>query len=139
MKKRVRTYFGPTINILRLCFGSEFHATKYLAHGVSQLVSAANTAMRSMNRSCALLPIFDPELRCKLFDSSVLPILSYANEVWGVDEGIGEVAELLLTMLCIGYFCSTCLPLGTGLHAIVLAELSSFLLRFYWSRQLFRQ
>ena len=75
--------------------GFEFHATKNLAHGVSQLVSAAKKAMHSMNRRCALLPISDPELRCKLFDSLVLPILSYASEVWGVDEKIGDAAELL--------------------------------------------
>ena len=48
-----------------------------------------------MNRRCALLPISDPELLCKLFDSLVLPILSYASEVWGVDEKIGDAAELL--------------------------------------------
>ncbi len=40
-----------------------------------------------MNRRCALLPISDPELQCKLLDRLVLPIhvLSYAREVWGVD------------------------------------------------------
>ena len=39
--------------------------------------------------------ISDPELRCKLFESLVLPILSYASEVWGIDEKLGEAAELL--------------------------------------------
>ena len=34
------------------------------------------------------LPIFDPEIRCKLFDRLLLPILSYAGEVWGDDEVI---------------------------------------------------
>ena len=68
---------------------------KNLAHGVSQLVSSAKKAMHSMNRRCALLPISDPELRCKLFDSLVLPILSYASQVWAVDEKIGDAAELL--------------------------------------------
>ena len=71
------------------------HATKNLAHGVSQLVSAAKKAMHAMNRRGAILPISDPEQRCKLFDSLVLPILSYASEVWGVDEKLGEAAELL--------------------------------------------
>ena len=56
----------------------EFHVTKHLAHGVSQLVSSAKKAMPSINRNCALLPISDPELRCKLSDS--LPILSYDSE-----------------------------------------------------------
>ena len=75
--------------------GFEFRATKSLAHGVSQLVSSAKKAMHSMNRRCALLPFSDPGLRCKLFDSLVLPILSYASEVWAVDDKIGDTAELL--------------------------------------------
>ena len=75
--------------------GFELHATKNLAHGVSQLVSAAKKAIHSMNRRCALLPNSDPELRSKLFDSLVLPTLSYASEVWGVDEKTGDAAELL--------------------------------------------
>jgi len=73
--------------------GSEFYATKNLAQGVSQLVSAAKKAMHSMNRRCALLPISDPELQCKLLDSLVLPIPSYASEVWAVDENIGDAAD----------------------------------------------
>ncbi len=52
-----------------LKIGFECHATKNLAHGVLQLVSAAKKGMHSMTRRCALLPISDPELRCKLFDS----------------------------------------------------------------------
>jgi len=48
-----------------------------------------------MNRRCALFPISDPGLRCKLFDSLVLPILSYASKVWAVDEKVGDAAELL--------------------------------------------
>ncbi len=51
--------------------------------------------MHAMNRRGAILPISDPELRCKLFDSRVLPIMSYAGEVWGVDEKLGAAAELL--------------------------------------------
>ena len=58
--------------------GFGFHATKKLAHGVSELVSAANKAMHAMNRRCACLHISDPKQRCKLFDSLVLPMLSYA-------------------------------------------------------------
>ncbi len=69
--------------------GFEFHATKSLAYGVSKLVSAANKAMHAMNRRCAFLHISDPKQRCDLFDSLVLPILSYASEVWAVDEKPG--------------------------------------------------
>ena len=34
-----------------------------------------------MNRRCAFLHISDPKQRCKLFDSLILPILSYASKV----------------------------------------------------------
>ena len=52
--------------------GFEFHATKILSHGVSELVSAANKAMHAMNRRCAFLQISDPKQRCKLFDCPFL-------------------------------------------------------------------
>ena len=66
--------------------GFEFHATKDVAHCVLQPVSAAKKAMHAINRRCALLPISDPELWCKLFDNLVLSILSYASTVWVLME-----------------------------------------------------
>ena len=75
--------------------GFELHATKNLSHGVSKLVSAANKAMHAMNSRCAFLHISDPKQRCKLFDSLVLPIFSYASEVWAVDKNVGKSAEQL--------------------------------------------
>ena len=72
--------------------GFELHAIKALTYGVPGLVSAANKAMHAMNCRCAFLHISDPKQRCKLFDSQVLPILSYArlSEVWAVDEEVGN-------------------------------------------------
>ena len=77
--------------------GFEFHATSRLAHGVPKLVSAANKAMHAMYHRYTFLHITDPKQRCKLFDSLVvlLPILSYAREVWAVDNEMGESAEQL--------------------------------------------
>ena len=72
--------------------GFELHATIILSHSVSKLVSAANKAMHAMNRRCAFLHISDPKQRCKLFDSLALPILSYAGEVWAVDQISGPVS-----------------------------------------------
>ena len=53
--------------------------------------------MHAMNRRCAFLHISDPKQRCKLCDSLVLLILSYACEVyiWAVDKEVGESAEQL--------------------------------------------
>ena len=61
--------------------------------GTSFLVAAAREAMFAMQRRCALLGIRDPAMQCKLFDTLVLPILSYACEVWAMNPNVGEAAE----------------------------------------------
>ena len=48
-----------------------------------------------MRRRCAELGIRDPALQCKLFDTLVLPILSYGVEGWGVKPSFGKAAEAL--------------------------------------------
>ncbi len=105
--------------------GFEFHATKNLARGVSQLVSAAKKAMHSMNRRCALLPTSD---------SLLLPILRYASEVWGVDEKIGDAAELLHRQFLKHILDDR----DSTANVIVLAELGRFPLCFHWWQQILR-
>ena len=39
--------------------------------------------------------IRDPAMQCKLFDTLVLPILSYSCEVWAVYTNVGEAAEVV--------------------------------------------
>ena len=74
----------------------------------------------------------DPGLRCKVFDSLVLPILSYASEVWAVDDKIGDAAELLHR-----HFLKHLLGVrDSTANAIVLAELGRFPLCFHWWRQI---
>jgi len=80
------------------------------------------------------LPISDPKVRCKLFDSLVLPILSYASEVWGVNGGIGDAAELLHRQFLkrmLGVRDST-----ANFVVLLVAELGR--LRFHWWRQILR-
>ena len=90
-------YFSQKTFITHLEEEEEFYkllpANK--ADRVSKLVSAANKAMHAMSCRCAFLHISDPKQRCKLIDSLVLPILSYASEVWAVDKKVGESAEQL--------------------------------------------
>ena len=71
------------------------HATKAMTFGTSLLLAAARKAMFAMRRRGALLGIRDPAMQCKLFDTLVLPILSYACEVWAVSPNVGEAAEVL--------------------------------------------
>jgi len=79
------------------CLGFVLHATKKLTFGtdLDALVATAKKALFAMRRRCALLGIRDPALQCKLFDTLVLPILSYGCEVWGVDTKCGAAAEAL--------------------------------------------
>ena len=64
--------------------GFGFHATKDMKIGTAFLVAAAGNALFAMWRQFLLLGLSDPAKQCKLFDTLVLPILSYACEVWGV-------------------------------------------------------
>ena len=61
--------------------GLVFHAIKDMKIGTAFLVAAARKALFAMRRQCLLLGLSDPAKQCKLFDTLVLPILSYACEV----------------------------------------------------------
>ena len=88
--------------------------------------------MHAMNRRCAFLHISDPKQRCKLFDSLVLPILSYASEVWAVDKKVGKSAEQLHWQ-----FLKHILGVrGSTATLIVLAEFGRYPLRFHWWQQI---
>ncbi len=68
------------------------------------------------------------------FDSLVLPILSYAIEVWAVDDKIGDAAELLHRQFLkhlLGVRDSTA-------NVTILAELGRFPLCFHWWQQILR-
>ena len=84
-----------------------------------------------MRRCCALLGIRDPALQCKLFDTLVLPILSYGCEVWCVDAKCGAAAEALHK----GFMKSLLgVRKSVGTH-MVLAELDRFPLQVqFWLR-----
>ena len=79
--------------------GFVFHAIKALHFGTEALMTVARKALFAICiwQCCAQLGIRDPALQCKLFDTLVLPILSYAYgcAVWGVDAKCGAAAEAL--------------------------------------------
>jgi len=68
------------------------------------------------------------------FDSLVLPVLSYASEVWGVDEKIGDAAELLHRQ----FLKHTLGVRDSTANVIVIAELGRFPLCFHWWQQILR-
>ncbi len=75
--------------------GFTFHATGDMSFGTGIWVAAARKALFAMQRQCALLGIRGPALQCKLFDTLLLPILSYAVAIWGVKRSYGKPADLL--------------------------------------------
>ncbi len=81
-----------------------------------------------------ILRISDPALRCKLFDSLVQPMVSYACNVWGGEDGIGDKAELLHRQ-CLKHF--LCIRDKTA-NVIVLAECGRFPLRLHWWQHILR-
>ena len=90
--------------------------------------------MFAMRRRCALLGIRDPAMQCKLFDTLVLPILSYACEVWAVNPNVGEAAEVLhRSFLKHLLGVRTCTAIE-----IVLAEFGRFPLQVHFWQQILR-
>ena len=72
--------------------------------------------------------------RCKLFDSLVLPILSYSSEVWAVDDEVGNSAEHLHTMRqLLKYVIGV---RGNTAPHTVFAEFGRYPLRFHWWQQI---
>ena len=74
--------------------GIVFHATKGMKFGTVFLVAAARKALFGMRRQCLLPGVRDSARQCKLFGTLVLPILSYACEVWGVSPSVGAAANI---------------------------------------------
>ena len=58
--------------------GLVFHATKDMKIGTAFLVADAGKALFATRRQCLLLGLSDPAKQCKLFDTLVLSIVSYA-------------------------------------------------------------
>ena len=110
-------------------FGFVVHAT----FGTDALVGTAKKALFAMRRRCALLGIRDPAL-CKLFDTLVLPILSYGCEVWGVDTKCGAAAQALHRDFL---RCLLGARKSTANH-MVLAELGRFPLQLHFWQQMLR-
>ena len=111
--------------------GFTFRATRDMCFGTGILVAAARKAMFAMQGRCALLGIRDPALQCKVFDFLV-PILSYAVEVWGMKRSCGEAAEVLHKSFLkhlLGIWKLTA-------HETVLAELGHFPLQTHFLQTL---
>ena len=114
--------------------GFVFHSTRNMQFGTAYLVAAAKKALFAMRRRCLLLGIRDPAMQCKLFDTLVLPILSYACEVWAVDSSAGEAGEVLHR----GFLKHLLGVRNSTANELVLAELGRFPLQVHFWQQILR-
>ena len=114
--------------------GFVFHATKGLHFGTEALLAVARKALFAMRQRRVLLGIRDPALQCKLFDTLVLPIVSYGCEVWGVDDDCGAAAETLHK----GFMKSLLGVRKSVATHMVLAELGRFPLQIHFWLQILR-
>ena len=114
--------------------GLHSHATKIMSYGVSHLVSAATKAVHALKRRCAHLHSTDPALQCRLFNSLMLPMLSYASEVWAVDPKLDDAAEKLHRQ-----FLKQLLDIRTKTATeIVLADFGIYPLQIHFWQQILR-
>ena len=105
-----------------------------MAYGAELLAAAAKKAMHAMRRRCIFLGLSDPASICKLFDTLVLPILSYGCEVWAVDPRAVECAEKLHRQ-----FLKQLLGVRNSTSSmVVLAELGRYPVRFHFWQQILR-
>jgi hypothetical protein len=67
--------------------GITFHNTRGITTAPTHLHAAGQRALHALYARCSELGITTPSLMCRLFDSLIAPILSYAAEVWAFVPG----------------------------------------------------
>ena len=113
--------------------GIVFHGNRGMSCAVEQLACAAQKAMFAMLGACQQKHIHQPELKLKLFDALVRPVLSYACEVWAplggkaALETLEQVHKKFLRGL-LGVSKSTCLKM-------IYAEFGRLPLQHFWWQQ----
>ena len=116
--------------------GTTFHKTKGFSQAIAELQTAGKRAVFALQRRCAELGIKDTRLICRLFDTLVLPVLSYGCEIWAPcasESSLGALERVHTQFLksLIG------VPINTP-DNIVLAEFGRYPLRFQWWKQVLR-
>ena len=82
--------------------GLVMHQNGTFTCAVESLKSAAQRALFALQARCAELGIVDTQLRCKLYDAVVKPVLSYGCEVWVPlvsDTSLEELVRVHLSFL----------------------------------------
>ena len=64
--------------------GVVFDARKGVKASLQYVLGAGKRAVHAVHTGCSLVGIKFPAAKCKMFDTKVMPILTYASEVWAV-------------------------------------------------------
>ena len=114
--------------------GIVFHGTRGLSCAIEQLAVAARKALFAMLGRCRQLRIHKPDMKCKLFDCLVRPILSYACELWSVIVG-SKTAMKQLEQVHIGFLRRLLgVPVSTT-KKLIYAEFGRLPLKHFWWAQ----
>ena len=114
--------------------GIVFHGTRGLSCAMEQLAVAARKAMFALLGRCRQLHIHKPDMKCRLFDCLVRPILSYACELWSVVPK-GKVAMKQLEQVHIGFLRRLLgVPISTT-KKMIHAEFGRLPLKHFWWSQ----
>ena len=84
------------------------------AIAVEKLESAAQRALFALQAFCAELGIMDIQLRCRLYDAVVKPVLLYGCEVWMPlvsESSLEELERVHLSWSCAGCWMCPARPL----------------------------
>jgi hypothetical protein len=116
--------------------GVLFHRKGDFKAAVDVLAVAARKAMFGMMRRCVSMGITDIKLKCQLFDTLVLPVLSYGCEVWGTHYMIDgcevfEKVHRLFLRKVLGVRKSTA-------NFMLYAEFGRLPLQFIWQKQIMK-
>ena len=78
--------------------GITFHNIRGLTMAPTHLHAAGQRALHALYLRCTELGITTPSLMCRLFDSLISPVLSYAAEVWSFAPGASIARDAAETL-----------------------------------------
>ena len=77
---KVRLNYSKEVKYL----GMVLEYSRTLTPAIEYLGKAATQAKLTLQRRCQQLHLYDPGIKCKLFDTLVKPILCYGCEIWTI-------------------------------------------------------
>jgi Reverse transcriptase (RNA-dependent DNA polymerase) len=87
--------------------GAIFHAKQGVKASRKNLLAAGKRAVHALHKCCAAAGINMPLAKCQIFDTQVMPVLTYAAEVWavwcGTDCSVNKCVDNDIERLHLGF------------------------------------